>query len=67
MNAIFAETTEIESPKDSLLQKTPAIHHFLIIHRKRAQNKKKPKLLVCIKHKDLQPKLIKAESQQGCI
>lgn len=53
MNAIFAETTEIESPTDFLFQKTPAVHslnHFLIIHRKRAQNKKKPKLFVCIKY-----------------
>lgn len=52
MNAIFAvETTEIESPKDFLLQKTPALpslNHFLIIHRKRAQSKGKKPLDVCL-------------------
>lgn len=61
MNAIFAETTEIGSPKDFLLQKTPALpslSHFLIIHRKRAQNKKKKTncLFALNTHAELQPK-----------
>lgn len=79
MNLIFAaETTEIESPKDFLLQKTPALpslNHFLTFHRIRAQNKekknKKLQMFVCIKH--IMKKLIfslnksKQKVTQGCI